>query len=115
MISEKTVCFAVTNKLSEDLFNKFGKIKNLKGIETLHDGVDLIKFKNNKTSINSTPLLTYCGSLSKSKGIDLIINSAKYIYDVDFQIIGGLKEDVDYYEKIVNKKAIMAIVVFFIV
>ena len=45
MISEKTVCFAVTNKLSEDLFNKFGKIKNLKGIETLHDGVDLIKFK----------------------------------------------------------------------
>ena len=106
MISEKTVCFAVTNKLSEDLFNKFGKIKNLKGIETLHDGVDLIKFKNNKTSKNSTPLLTYCGSLSKSKGIDLIINSAKYINDVDFQIIGGLKEDVDYYEKIVNKKEI---------
>ena len=106
MISGKTVCFAVTNKLSEDLFNKFGKIKNLKKIYTLHDGVDLIKFKNNNIIENSTPLLTYCGSLSKSKGIDLIINSAKYINNVKFQIIGGLKADVDYYKKIANDNGI---------
>ena len=102
MISGKTVCFAVTNKLSEDLFHKFGKVKNLKKIDTLHDGVDLIKFKNNKIIENSTPLLTYCGSLSKSKGIDLIINSAKYINNVEFLIIGGLKVDVDHYKKIAN-------------
>ena len=102
MISGKTVCFAVTNKLSEDLFHKFGKVKNLKKIDTLHDGVDLIKFKNNKIIENSTPLLTYCGSLSKSKGIDLIINSAKYIKNVEFLIIGGLKVEVDHYKKIAN-------------
>jgi len=102
IISGKTVCFAVTNKLSEDLFHKFGKVKNLKKIDTLHDGVDLIKFKNNKIIENSTPLLTYCGSLSKSKGIDLIINSAKYINNVEFLIIGGLKVDVDHYKKIAN-------------
>ena len=102
IISGKTVCFAVTNKLSEDLFHKFGKVKNLKKIDTLHDGVDLIKFKNNKIIENSTPLLTYCGSLSKSKGIDLIINSAKYIKNVEFLIIGGLKVEVDHYKKIAN-------------
>ena len=106
MISGKTVCFAVTNKLSEDLFHKFGKVKNLKKIDTLHDGVDLIKFKNNKIIENSTPLLTYCGSLSKSKGIDLIINSAKYIKNVEFLIIGGLKEDVDHYKKIANDNGV---------
>ena len=106
MISGKTVCFAVTNKLSEDLFHKFGKVKNLKKIDTLHDGVDLIKFKNNKIIENSTPLLTYCGSLSKSKGIDLIINSAKYINNVEFQIIGGLKVDVDHYKKIANDNGV---------
>lgn len=106
MISGKTVCFAVTNKLSEDLFHKFGKVKNLKKIDTLHDGVDLIKFKNNKIIENSTPLLTYCGSLSKSKGIDLIINSAKYIKNVEFLIIGGLKVDVDHYKKIANENGV---------
>ena len=106
MISGKTVCFAVTNKLSEDLFHKFGKVKNLKKIDTLHDGVDLIKFKNNKIIKNSTPLLTYCGSLSKSKGIDLIINSAKYIKNVEFLIIGGLKVDVDHYKKIANDNGV---------
>ena len=106
MISGKTVCFAVTNKLSEDLFHKFGKVKNLKKIDTLHDGVDLIKFKNNKIIENSTPLLTYCGSLSKSKGIDLIINSAKYIKNVEFLIIGGLKADVDHYKKIANDNGV---------
>jgi len=106
MISGKTVCFAVTNKLSEDLFHKFGKVKNLKKIDTLHDGVDLIKFKNNKIIENSTPLLTYCGSLSKSKGIDLIINSAKYIKNVEFLIIGGLKADVDHYKKIAKDNGV---------
>ena len=106
MISGKTVCFAVTNKLSEDLFHKFGKVKNLKKIDTLHDGVDLIKFKNDKIIENSTPLLTYCGSLSKSKGIDLIINSAKYINNVEFLIIGGLKVDVDHYKKIANDNGV---------
>ena len=106
MISGKTVCFAVTNKLSEDLFHKFGKVKNLKKIDTLHDGVDLIKFKNNKIIENSTPLLTYCGSLSKSKGIDLIINSAKYINNVEFLIIGGLKVEVDHYKKIANENGV---------
>ena len=106
MISGKTVCFAVTNKLSEDLFHKFGKVKNLKKIDTLHDGVDLIKFKNNKIIENSTPLLTYCGSLSKSKGVDLIINSAKYINNVEFLIIGGLKVDVDHYKKIANDNGV---------
>ncbi len=106
IISGKTVCFAVTNKLSEDLFHKFGKVKNLKKIDTLHDGVDLIKFKNNKIIENSTPLLTYCGSLSKSKGIDLIINSAKYIKNVEFLIIGGLKVDVDHYKKIANDNGV---------
>ena len=106
MISGKTVCFAVTNKLSEDLFHKFGKVKNLEKIDTLHDGVDLIKFKNNKIIENSTPLLTYCGSLSKSKGIDLIINSAKYINNVEFLIIGGLKVDVDHYKKIANDNGV---------
>ena len=106
MISGKTACFAVTNKLSEDLFHKFGKVKNLKKIDTLHDGVDLIKFKNNKIIENSTPLLTYCGSLSKSKGIDLIINSAKYIKNVEFLIIGGLKVDVDHYKKIANENGV---------
>ena len=72
----------------------------------MHDGVDLIKFKNNKIIENSTPLLTYCGSLSKSKGIDLIINSAKYIKNVEFLIIGGLKVDVDHYKKIANDNGV---------
>ena len=35
------------------------------------------KFTKKKSSENRIPVVTYCGSLSKSKGIDLIIDAAK--------------------------------------
>ena len=100
MFSKKTVCFAVTNKLSEDLSKKFGKLKNLDQIYTLHDGVDIKKFTNEKVFENNVPVATYCGSLSKSKGIDLLIHASKLINNVNFVIIGGLKKELDYYKEI---------------
>jgi glycosyltransferase involved in cell wall biosynthesis len=100
IFSKKTICFAVTKKLSEDLYRKFGKLKNLDQIYTLHDGVDLKKFTKKKSSENRIPTVTYCGSLSKSKGIDLIIDAAKLINNVEFIIIGGLKTELDYYKEI---------------
>ena len=106
LFSKKTICFAVTTKLSEDLYKKFGKLKNLDQIYTLHDGVDLKKFTKKKSSENRIPTLTYCGSLSKSKGIDLIIDAAKLINNVEFVIIGGLKAELDYYRKIAIKSGV---------
>ena len=106
IFSKKTTCFAVTTKLSKDLSKKFGKLKNLNQIHTLHDGVDLKKFTNNKYPENKIPVASYCGSLSKSKGIDLIIDTAKLINNVEFIIIGGLKAELDYYNEIVIKTGI---------
>ena len=100
IFSKKTICFAVTTKLSEDLLKKFGKLKNLHRIHTLHDGVDLKKFTNIKGPKNNIPVATYCGSLSKSKGIDLIIDAAKLLNNVKFIIIGGLKTEVNHYREI---------------
>ncbi len=106
ILSKKTICFGVTNKLSEDLTKKLGKIKNLNEIYTLHDGVDLKKFMHKKSPLRSVPIATYCGSLSKSKGIDLIILAAKLIKDINFVIIGGLKKELDYYKEIAIKSEI---------
>ena len=106
IFSKKTICFAVTTKLSEDLLKKFGKIKNLNQIYTLHDGVDLKKFTKKKSTENRVPAVTYCGSLSKSKGMDLLIDTAKLINNVEFVIIGGLKTELDHYKKIASKNGV---------
>ena len=62
--------------------------------------VQTIQFTKKKSSVNRIPVVTYCGSLSKSKGIDLIIDAARLINNVEFVIIGGLKTELDYYKKI---------------
>lgn len=106
IFSKKTICFAVTSKLSEDLRKKLGNLKNLNDIYTLHDGVDLKKFSNKENKKNDPPLLTYCGSLSKSKGIDLIIKTAKLVKNVNFVIIGGLNPELKHYQKLAKNNGV---------
>lgn len=106
IFSKKTICFAVTRTLSADLRKKLGNLKNLDDIYTLHDGVDLKKFSNNENKKNDVPVLTYCGSLSESKGIDLIIQTAKLISNVNFLIVGGLNPELKYYQKVAKDNGV---------
>ena len=52
------------------------------------------------------PVLTYCGSLSESKGIDLIIQTAKLISNVNFLIVGGLNPELKYYQKVAKDNGV---------
>ncbi|WP_323758234.1 glycosyltransferase [Roseivirga sp.] len=65
-----------------------------------HDGATLQKFNNEElesyawpTPVNGRLQMGYVGTISKGRGIELIISLAERFNDLDFHIIGGRKED----------------------
>ena len=48
----------------------------------------------------------YIGHLHKGRGIDIIIEIAKRVPDIDFHIIGGNDADINYWKKITNENNI---------
>ena len=97
--STKTKCFSITSILAKDLEKELGLASNT--IRILPDAVDLSIF-NKKAVIKQNkdkPLITYCGSLSTAKGVDLLIESAKLLPEFNIKIIGGLDEDIYKYSE----------------
>ena len=71
-------------------------------IQVAHDGADEVIDFNTKINLlgNKDCLkIGYVGHLYKGRGIELIIECAKQINDMTFHIVGGLKEDIEYWKK----------------
>lgn len=71
-------------------------------IQVAHDGADEVLDFNTKINLlgNKDCLkIGYVGHLYKGRGINLIIECAKQINNMTFHIVGGLKEDIEYWKK----------------
>ncbi len=110
------------NLIGKLLFNKMIKNANLKKIITIsqalkdmyikqyttlenielivaHDGADEVNSLENKIVLKGKNKLNICyiGHLYPGRGIDVIIDLAKKILDIDFHIIGGNEKDIKYW------------------
>ncbi len=91
--------------ISQALKNKYTTDGDLNGrmIQVAHDGADKVddfeikaKLKGNKNNLK----VGYVGHLYQGKGIEIIEKSAdKVSDDIEFHIIGGLKNDIEYWSK----------------
>jgi len=73
---------------------------NKSKILVAHDGADeVIDFKTRIDLLGDKKSLKigYVGHLYKGRGIELVIECAKQINDMTFHVVGGLKEDIDYW------------------
>ena len=78
-----------------------------------HNGVDLEKFKNVPSKLESRKLLNfpihkkivcYSGNSYRGRGIELLIDVALRLSEVQFLIVGGLENDIKYYREVAQKK-----------
>ncbi len=94
----KTVV-VISNKLKEKIKPKVKYAKIL----VAHDGADSIPdFENqeiNWPGRKNILQIGYIGHLYKGKGMEIILPLASYFPDIDFHIIGGLIEDIEYWKQ----------------
>ena len=70
-------------------------------IQVAHDGADEVvdfETKINLLGNKNNLKIGYVGHLYQGRGIELIIECAKKINDMTFHIIGGFKEDIEYWK-----------------
>lgn len=70
-------------------------------IKVAHDGADIVDNFDNKAELFGKKdylKVGYVGHLYKGRGIETIIQCAKKMNDVTFHLVGGLKEDIDYWK-----------------
>jgi glycosyltransferase involved in cell wall biosynthesis len=80
-----------------------------KHIYVAHDGADMVTELNKKVVLSgntSNLQVGYVGHLYKGRGIDLILNCAKELNSVDFNLVGGNNEDIDYWREKIEKMGI---------
>ena len=66
-----------------------------------HDGADIIENFNDKIKLYGSKdnlKVGYVGHLYKGRGIETIIECAKQLNDMTFHLVGGLKEDIEYWK-----------------
>jgi len=78
-----------------------------------HNGVDLERFENVPSKLESRGLLNlpthkkivcYSGNAYSGRGLDLVIEVALKLKDVLFLVVGGLESDIENYRNIAQKK-----------
>jgi glycosyltransferase involved in cell wall biosynthesis len=78
-----------------------------------HDGanLDIKESKDESPKYNDGMIhIGYVGHLYKGRGIDLILNMAKQRGELLFHIVGGLDEDIKYWEGIASKRKIKNVI-----
>ncbi|MEA1955120.1 MAG: glycosyltransferase [Campylobacterota bacterium] len=90
----------------KDIFMQKEQVKK-ENIFVAHDGSDIVDL-NEKVDLNFSRLqVGYIGHLYKGRGIDIIIEVSKILNDVDFHIVGGNIEDIDYWKSEVKHSNII--------
>lgn len=89
--------------ISQALKNIYLEKKHLNylKIQVAHDGADEVKNFNNKIKLlgeKNNLTAGYVGHLYKGRGIETIIECAKQLNDITFHLVGGLKEDIEYWK-----------------
>jgi len=89
--------------ISQALKNIYLEKKYLRDIkiQVAHDGADEIKNFDTKVKLmgyQNTLKVGYVGHLYKGRGVETIIECAKKINDMTFHLVGGLKEDIEYWK-----------------
>ena len=105
--SDKVIPLALTKGLAEDLSEKLNI--NISNILVVPGGVDISKYENTKTSIKHNDKkikITYVGSLIKNRGVNVLLQSAKYLPNFEFNIIGGVGNDLNCAENYLNDNVI---------
>jgi len=71
-----------------------------------HDGADEVFNREDKVSLygeNKNLNVGYVGHLYQGRGIELIIELAKHLKNMNFHIIGGTKKDIEYWQNYLNE------------
>ncbi len=94
--------------ISQALKNIYLEKKYLNKIEiqVAHDGADEIKNFHSKIELlgyQEKLKVGYVGHLYKGRGIETIIECARNIKDMTFHLVGGLKEDIEFWKSYSNK------------
>jgi glycosyltransferase involved in cell wall biosynthesis len=98
---------SITHSSKNYLIKKFNIKQGL--IEVLPDAVDLDKFPKAKyfeREGKKKLRIGYVGHLYKGRGIDTVLEIAKFFSKFKFEIVGGDKEDIMYWKTIVERKKI---------
>ncbi|HDM8058297.1 glycosyltransferase family 4 protein [Vibrio harveyi] len=91
MTNEKLVIFTViTHSLGTDVKTRYG----IENVTVLPDGANIPTTKQKKL-VSSKPLVGYCGSFNKGKGVETLIRASSLLNNVDVHIVGGNIEELD--------------------
>ena len=93
----------ISNSLKR-MYLENGYLNNSK-IQVAHDGADEVvnyKIKRNLFGNKNSLKVGYVGHLYKGRGIDLIIECAKFLNDVTFHVVGGMEKDISYWKNHLN-------------
>lgn len=74
---------------------------NAEKIQVAHDGADTVENLDSKIELLGKKhdlKVGYVGHLYKGRGIEIIIECAKRLNYINFYLVGGLKEDIEYWE-----------------
>jgi glycosyltransferase involved in cell wall biosynthesis len=94
----------VISKALKKIYIKKGYL-NDKLIQVAHDGADEVKNFNSKIKLfgpKKNLKIGYVGHLYKGRGVELIIECAKYINDISFHIVGGLDKDIQFWKNYIK-------------
>ena len=105
-MQKKNILFIVTiSSILKKYYVDLGGEK--KKILVLKDGADIELFKYQKKKIiNKNFTVTYSGSLTPDKGIELIFSAAKVLIDINFILIGAKNKQKKNLNKILKDKKI---------
>jgi len=90
----------VISKALKDIYLENGYLNESK-IKVAHDGADEVKNFDSKIQLfgcKDQLKVGYVGHLYKGRGIKTIIECAKQINDMTFHLVGGLKQDIEYWK-----------------
>ncbi len=78
-----------------EIFNKYPE-----KIILAPDGANIEDFNSNKVINDKKPLIGYAGSLYQGKGIEMIINLAQIMPELNFTIAGGTPQQIEHFNSI---------------
>jgi glycosyltransferase involved in cell wall biosynthesis len=89
--------------ISEALNQMFRKSVDLKRINTvvLHDGADIptnAPWQGNWPGHANRLQVGYFGHLYKGRGVDIILEAARQLQNIDFHVVGGRESDIEHYK-----------------
>lgn len=98
--------------ISELLANYYEKMgANREKIKVLYDAVDLHLFERPNILppspyLTSLPRVVYAGHLYDYKGIPTILNAAKLLPNVNFELVGGTPEDISRHQATIDSQSL---------